>query len=371
MQYISTLFVVAASALAYDPAHAQTLYRLGTGPGGAETQVSLMSRDATGVLVRTMSGVGAGFDWFSLQNLALGQPGIRAQWTNFGAAIAPGVSGGTQFYGTLTASPTSFVAAYSGLSGAATPFTLQGGSVQLGRSGFQDGNARPVNEFVGIGNSRATGFDRPWVYRPGGPGGPFNYLAMPAGFENALAQRVSDDGRYTFGVATTTGAARMIVWDGTSIHTSIAYPAGLSISDVNSDGSFAVGRLNNEAVFISRAGAITGMGSFPGGGTILPTAVSGDGSIVVGLATLSTNGAWIWTSSGGYAPATSYFASVLPAGAFVTRMDSVSEDGRTFAGQMSTTAGLEAFVITNWVPAPSGGVALAFAGILAGSRRRR
>ena len=37
----------------------QTLHRLGVGPGGAETQVSLMSRDGHSVLIRTMTGAGA------------------------------------------------------------------------------------------------------------------------------------------------------------------------------------------------------------------------------------------------------------------------------------------------------------------------
>jgi hypothetical protein len=367
----SAALALATFAAVLPSASGQTLYRFGTGPGGAQTVVSLMSRDAHSFLVRVMSGPGAGLQYWSMPSLAANQPGIGVSWTTFGAAVAPGIASGTQFYGTNTVTATSFSVAYSGLSGAPTSLAGQGGGVLLARSSFVDGNSAPVATFAAVGNARATGFDRPFIYRPGSASAPFAYLSMPAGYANATVSRISDDGRFSFGLASDGVSARLLVWDGTTINTNVPFPSGLSISDVNADGSVALGVRNNVPQLIARDGTLTALGAVPGGGTINPSGLSGDGLIAIGNAAFSATGAWVWTAATGYRSATDVFSALLPAGATVTRMDFVSQDGRTFAGQLSTSLGLEAFTITNFtIPTPGAAVLLGMAG-LAGTRRRR
>jgi hypothetical protein len=350
---------------------AQTLYRFGVGPGRAETVVRLMPRDASSFLVQIRTGAGAGNLHFSLANLQANQPGIYTQWTTFGPSIAPGSSGGTQYYGTNTINANSYNPAYSSLSGAPTVFSFQGGNVSLGRGGFTDGNTRELANFVAIGNSRATGVSRPWVYRPASTSAPFQYLAMPLGFTDATTEYVSDDGRWSFGTATTTGAARLVVWDGTTVATTVNYPTGFVWRDANADGTAALGQVGQQPVLVSNTGVITQLGLIPGAISVVARSISGDGQIVVGSSAFGSIGGWVWTSAGGYQSADSLFGQYFPSDATITALTHLSADGRTVAGQVSTSLGIEAFVLTNvTIPAP-GASALMGLGLVAWSRRRR
>jgi probable HAF family extracellular repeat protein len=139
----------------------------------------------------------------------------------------------------------------------------------------------------------------------------------------------------------------------------------------NHDGSIIVGACGGFAVRWS--GDLVHVLSSPPGLSARATRTSDDGSVVLGVLFNATSTPSIWTPASGWQLPADYFAAQgfpVPAAWSITSVNSISADGRTFAG----TYGIgidgfpQAFVLT--VPAP-GAIVLLGAFAVSHLRRRR
>lgn len=202
------------------------------------------------------------------------------------------------------------------------------------------------------------------------------------GFLGGNVRDISRDGTTIVGSGGPLGGNGSLGWvwresTGFSYLPSLANVEGTNASAVSADGSIIVGtsRLSLQAadkLIVRWIG--DDLQSFPmPPGLVNPgiEGVSDDGNIMVGGVTiLGGGGSWgmICTPELGIMLASEYLAMhglTLPEGVGIRRIYAVSADGMTFGGSLSTGAG---FVAT--IPAPATAALLAAAGLVAARRRR-
>lgn len=203
--------------------------------------------------------------------------------------------------------------------------------------------------------------------------------ALPFG-SYSVARAVSRDGTTIVGQSQSGGTGNhtdAFVWrEGAGMQALPGLPGSdswTSASAVSADGSVIVGQAETTSNLLHAvrwtASGIQDLGVPPGYLQSLALAVNDDGSVIGGR--LSNDNAFVWTSSTGILPLSSYLAAAgvsVPPGIKLASVLAISADGRTFAGFAINlqTSVQEGFVAT--IPAPASGVVLL---LLPALRRRR
>ena len=219
-------------------------------------------------------------------------------------------------------------------------------------------------EHTTMGNAYGQAFR--WTQGGGMQG--LGYLRPDGTFSESKG--ISRDGTTIVGVSQSGGPfggpAEGFVWTAANGMRSLPTLPNANIPDteaeaVNRDGSVVVGVGNSSdgrshAIRWTSAGA-QDLGLLPSGRGSVAYAVSDDGSVIAGSATVGSNMiAMVWMQPLGMVRLRDYLAGQgvsVPAGVLITTCYAVSGDGRTFAGiaQDTATSFYQGFVAT--IPAPS------------------
>ncbi len=231
-----------------------------------------------------------------------------------------------------------------------------------------DGNVIAGEAFNSSGTSGEA-----WRWTPSG--GMQGLGRTRAGHTYSNAQAVSRDGNVIVG------------WSGSQTPDAFVWtaPGGMQIltpnagsqtnqaTAVNHDGSYIAGTSGFATIW--HQGTTTPLPQLQGWATMIPHAISDDGSIVAGQARNPSfeQEAWIWTQGRGSESLLSYltFHGVsVPAGWRLDQVNGLSADGTTIVGRARTGLGLPALGFVATVPTPGVCVTIC-AALCATSRRRR
>lgn len=352
-------------------------YAVMPAPNCTESKVTGLSADG-----RTASGWSAdflyshqpGFTWSAatgLNNFG-GLPGMPDQ------TYASGISGdGSTIIGGSNQPPNTTERAFRYRAGS--------GLQALGTIGsFAVSEAHGVNNdgsvIVGSAHDSAYFSSSAWRWTESGGMQSLGYTRPSHFYSDATA--ISRDGKtvvgYSYGGSTTdafvwtesVGMTALRGIDGRNAH---AYGVSGTGSIVVGNSKFGA-NLNHAVMW--RDGGILDLGVTPDMARSFATAVSDDGSIVVGYAEMLTDfndRACVWTQSTGMMILGDYLAASgvsTPAGWIYEGASAISADGRTIAGYGSFGNGhITGFVVT--IPAPGSAVAILAALSLGGPRASR
>jgi uncharacterized membrane protein len=215
-------------------------------------------------------------------------------------------------------------------------------------------------------------------------------LLQPAypGDQEVFANGVSGDGDNVVGVSQDAGrgVSNAMRWDATGAGIRLPsldgdYFTSTLASGISADGRIVVGSSDTSwfgsavAVVWDENNQIHRLG-----GGLLETALgsqamaaNADGTVIGGVVTIqgNTNDAMIWTEQTQGILLSEYIALFgidIPVGVRLHGVSFISADGRTFAGSARLNGSVRTFVVH--VPAPAGGVILAYGLMFAGQRKR-
>ena len=257
-------------------------------------------------------------------------------------------------------------------------WTPSGGTQSLGTLGGNSSTATGVSRdgSVVIGSSRTIdGVTTPyrWTAQTGmvpfSQTAPFTLTSVSADLSRAAGIVVSANGQH-----------QAVQWTASSGRQVLDFPPNTS-SDalgVSANGQFVFGQYKpsaNSSTHIFRWSESSGVQDIPvpAGGSVNGYAISGDGSMLGGFMNLNHKiDGFIWTAETGMVPATSYLqnAGVELDGWRIWSVNSISDDGRTVAGQAFKEWNWYPFIVTG-LPIPAPSTFLAFGGALFAFRRQR
>ncbi|MEK1940130.1 MAG: hypothetical protein AAAB16_07110 [Pseudomonas sp.] len=156
----------------------------------------------------------------------------------------------------------------------------------------------------------------------------------------SIAYGVSGDGAVVVGTAASSNGVRAVRWQGGSV-LDLGVLSGSSTSGafgVNGDGSVVVGTSGSYAFRWTAAGGMADLGSL--GGMSAANAVSADGAVVVGYSTLAdgTDRAFRWTAGTGMTS-----LGLLNGGTY-SEASAISDDGSVIVGRADNGAGERAVI---------------------------
>ncbi len=157
---------------------------------------------------------------------------------------------------------------------------------------------------------------------------------------SSVAYGVSGDGAVAVGTAASSNGARAVRWQGGSV-LDLGVLSGSSTSgafDVNGDGSVVVGTSGSYAFRWTAADGMADLGSL--GGMSAANAVSADGAVVVGYSTLAdgTDRAFRWTAGTGMTS-----LGLLNGGTY-SEASAISDDGSVIVGKADNSSGERAVI---------------------------